>query len=68
MELLARLTAESGNLWLGLVAMLAIIVATITTNIAANIVAPANSFANPLAPHVISFRLGGLYALASSGF
>ena len=60
-ELLTRLTAESGNAWLGLVAMLAIIVATITTNIAANIVAPANSFAN-LAPRRISFRLGGLYA------
>jgi NCS1 family nucleobase:cation symporter-1 len=60
-DLLARLTAESGNTLLGLVAMLAIIVATITTNIAANIVAPANSFAN-LAPHRISFRLGGLCA------
>jgi NCS1 family nucleobase:cation symporter-1 len=46
---------------LGLVSMLAIIVATITTNIAANIVAPANSIAN-LAPRHISFRLGGLVA------
>jgi NCS1 family nucleobase:cation symporter-1 len=36
-------------------------VATLTTNIAANIVSPANSFAN-LAPHRISFRLGGLIA------
>ena len=59
-DLLARLTAESGNALLGLVAMLAIMVATLTTNIAANIVAPANSFAN-LAPNRISFRLGGLY-------
>jgi NCS1 family nucleobase:cation symporter-1 len=60
-DLLARLTAESGNALLGLVAMFAIIIATITTNIAANIVAPANSFAN-LAPRRISFRLGGLCA------
>jgi NCS1 family nucleobase:cation symporter-1 len=60
-DLLARLTAESGNWMLGLVSMLAIIVATITTNIAANIVAPANSIAN-LAPRHISFRLGGLVA------
>ena len=60
-DLLARLTAESHNPLLGLVAMLAIAVATLTTNIAANIVAPANSFAN-LAPNRISFRLGGLSA------
>jgi NCS1 family nucleobase:cation symporter-1 len=60
-DLLSRLTAESGNALVGLVAMLAIVVATITTNIAANIVAPANSFAN-LAPRRISFRLGGLCA------
>ncbi len=62
-DLLARLTAESGSPWLGLVAMIAILVATLTTNIAANIVAPANSFAN-LAPRRIGFRLGGLIAAA----
>jgi len=60
-DLLARLTAESHSPLLGLLAMFAIVVATLTTNIAANIVAPANSLAN-LAPHRISFRLGGLYA------
>ena len=60
-DLLARLTAESGNPLLGLVAMAAILIATLTTNIAANIVAPANSFAN-VAPQRISFKLGGLIA------
>lgn len=62
-DLLARLTAESGSPLLGLVALVAILVATLTTNIAANIVAPANSFAN-LAPRRVSFRLGGLIAAA----
>ena len=60
-DLLARLTAESGNALLGLVALAAIVVATLTTNIAANVVAPANSIAN-LRPRRISFRLGGLIA------
>jgi NCS1 family nucleobase:cation symporter-1 len=40
-------------------AMLAICVATLATNLAANVVSPANDFSN-LAPHKISFRLGGL--------
>ena len=60
-DLLARLTAESGNALLGLLAMVAILVATLTTNIAANIVAPANSIAN-LNPRRITFRAGGLLA------
>jgi nucleobase:cation symporter-1, NCS1 family len=60
-DLLARISAESGSLWIGLASMAAILVATLTTNIAANIVAPANSFAN-LAPGLISFRAGGLLA------
>ncbi|HEX3729396.1 MAG TPA: NCS1 family nucleobase:cation symporter-1 [Opitutaceae bacterium] len=40
-------------------AMLALCVATLATNIAANVVSPANDFAN-LAPRRISFRAGGL--------
>lgn len=40
-------------------AMLALCIATLATNIAANVVSPANDFAN-LAPQKISFRLGGL--------
>lgn len=41
------------------VAMLALCVATLATNIAANVVSPANDFAQ-LAPSRITFRLGGL--------
>jgi NCS1 family nucleobase:cation symporter-1 len=41
------------------VAMLALCVATLATNLAANVVAPANDFA-ALSPRRISFRTGGL--------
>jgi NCS1 family nucleobase:cation symporter-1 len=41
------------------VAMLALCLATLATNIAANVVSPANDFAQ-LAPKKISFRIGGL--------
>lgn len=41
--------------------LVALIVATLTTNIAANIVSPANDFSN-LAPSRISFRTGGIIA------
>ena len=60
-DLVARLTAERGSPVLGLFAMAALVLATLSTNIAANVVAPANSFSN-LAPRVISFRMGGLIA------
>jgi NCS1 family nucleobase:cation symporter-1 len=60
-DLLERLTRESGNPLIGAAALVAILIATLTTNIAANIVAPANSFAN-WAPATISFRIGGLIA------
>jgi NCS1 family nucleobase:cation symporter-1 len=39
-------------------AMLAVIISTLATNIAANIVSPANDFSN-LAPHKIDFKRGG---------
>jgi NCS1 family nucleobase:cation symporter-1 len=42
-----------------IVAMLALCIATLATNLAANVVSPANDFAH-LAPRRISFRLGGL--------
>jgi NCS1 family nucleobase:cation symporter-1 len=46
--------------WLAVVlSMLALSVATLSTNIAANVVSPANDLAN-LAPRHISFRIGGL--------
>ena len=41
------------------IAMLALCIATLATNIAANVVSPANDFSH-LAPHKISFRTGGL--------
>jgi nucleobase:cation symporter-1, NCS1 family len=41
------------------IAMLALCIATLATNIAANVVSPANDFAN-LSPRRISFRVGGL--------
>jgi len=41
------------------ISMLALCLATLATNIAANVVSPANDFSN-LAPRRISFRLGGL--------
>jgi NCS1 family nucleobase:cation symporter-1 len=41
------------------VAMFTVVVATLSVNIAANVVSPANDFAN-LAPGKISFRTGGL--------
>src|SRR5260221_177395 len=42
-----------------LVAMLALCIATLATNIAANVVSPANDFSQ-IAPRKISFRTGGL--------
>ena len=42
-----------------IVAMLALCLATLATNIAANVVSPANDFAQ-FAPKRISFRIGGL--------
>lgn len=46
-------------------ALLALLLATLTTNLAANVVAPANGFSN-LAPGKISFRMGG-YITAGIG-
>jgi NCS1 family nucleobase:cation symporter-1 len=47
------------------VALFVLVVATLTTNIAANVVAPANGFTN-LAPGRISFKMGG-YLTAGLG-
>lgn len=41
------------------IAMLAFAVATLTTNLAANVVSPANDFSH-LAPRYVSFRTGGM--------
>ncbi len=42
-----------------LVALIAILLATLNTNVAANVVSPSNDFSN-LRPRLISFRTGGL--------
>ena len=41
------------------VALVALLIATLNTNVAANVVSPSNDFAN-LAPSIISFRTGGI--------
>jgi NCS1 family nucleobase:cation symporter-1 len=41
------------------IALIALLLATLNTNVAANVVSPSNDFSN-LAPRYISFRLGGL--------
>lgn len=46
---------------LSVFALIALSVATLSTNIAANVVSPANDFSN-LAPKRISFKLGGIIA------
>jgi len=54
-ELLGRI----GGPLTTLLAMLALSIATLTTNLAANVVSPANDFSN-VAPRLISFRTGGI--------
>ncbi|HEY1791350.1 MAG TPA: NCS1 family nucleobase:cation symporter-1 [Opitutaceae bacterium] len=54
-EVLVRFT----NPLVLVVAMVALCIATLATNIAANVVSPANDFSH-LAPRLVSFRTGGL--------
>ena len=54
-DVLSRL----GNPVAVIVAMIALLIATLNVNIAANVVSPANDFSN-LSPRWISFRTGGL--------
>src|SRR5579864_8219651 len=51
--------ARLGNPVAVIIAMLALLLATLNVNVAANLVSPSNDFSN-LAPRVISFRAGGL--------
>lgn len=60
-KLVVRLASELDSPSLAFAAMFALALATLSTNIAANIVSPANSFANAFPQH-ISFRRGGLIA------
>ncbi len=56
----APLLADPGTRWIvAILALFGVGVATIATNIAANVVSPANDFAN-LAPRRISFKTGGV--------
>ncbi len=59
-----KLTARMGGVGV-VVALIALILATLTTNLAANVVAPANGFSN-LSPQRISFKMGG-YITAGLG-
>jgi NCS1 family nucleobase:cation symporter-1 len=52
-----------GNPWAVVLAMLALLMATLNVNVAANVVSPANDFSN-LSPRRISFRTGGLITCA----
>lgn len=52
------LAGKFENPWIVSFAMIAVAISTLATNIAANIVSPANDFAN-LAPSKINFRTGG---------
>lgn len=54
-----QVIAKFSNPWLSAAALVTLAVATLSTNIAANVVSPANDFSN-LAPQAISFRTGGL--------
>ena len=54
-----QVIARFGIPWLSALALVTLAVATLSTNIAANVVSPANDFAN-LAPRLVSFRTGGL--------
>src|SRR5688572_18334377 len=53
------LLARIGGPVMIMLSMLGLTIATLTTNIAANVVAPANGFSN-LAPHRISFKQGAM--------
>lgn len=54
-----QLIARFGNPWISALALVTLTIATLSTNIAANVVSPANDLA-ALAPRSISFRTGGL--------
>ncbi len=52
------LLAKFDSVWVVVIAQIFMIIATLSTNIAANVIAPANAFSN-LLPKKISFRGGG---------
>jgi cytosine/uracil/thiamine/allantoin permease len=52
------LIAKFDETWVVIVAQIFMLIATLSTNIAANVIAPANAFSN-LSPKKISFKAGG---------
>jgi NCS1 family nucleobase:cation symporter-1 len=54
-----KVVGQFDNVFVVAVSMFTVVVATLAVNIAANVVSPANDFANAF-PRVISFRTGGL--------
>jgi nucleobase:cation symporter-1, NCS1 family len=54
-----QLLARFNHPLVAFVALVAIVVATLNTNVAANVVSPSNDFSN-LNPRLISFRTGGI--------
>ncbi len=54
-----ELVGKFESRWLVGIAMFTIVIATLSVNIAANVVSPANDFAN-MAPRHISFKMGGV--------
>ncbi|HZS47106.1 MAG TPA: NCS1 family nucleobase:cation symporter-1 [Blastocatellia bacterium] len=54
-----KLVGQFSQAWLVAISMFTIVVATLSVNIAANVVSPANDFANAF-PKWISFKTGGL--------
>jgi len=61
-QVLARL----GNPFAVVIAMAALLLATLNVNVAANLVSPSNDFSN-LSPRLISFRTGGLITCVVGG-
>jgi nucleobase:cation symporter-1, NCS1 family len=61
-QVLARL----GNPFAVVIAMAALLLATLNVNVAANLVSPSNDFSN-LSPRLISFRTGGLITCIVGG-
>jgi NCS1 family nucleobase:cation symporter-1 len=54
-----KLVGQFSQVWIVAISMFTAVVATLAVNIAANVVSPANDFANAF-PRWISFRTGGL--------
>jgi NCS1 family nucleobase:cation symporter-1 len=59
--LVSKLSKETGSVALAALSTFALAIATLSTNIAANIVGPANSITNAF-PSKVSFRAGGFIA------